>query len=487
MHTSGSRRGVAFLLSQLMALSLMMLSTTPSAAQTLAPRVSEFMLANGMQVVVIPDTRAPVVTHFVWYRVGSADEPPGVSGIAHFLEHLMFKSTDKIASGDFSRTVSRLGGQDNAFTSYDMTAYYQRISKDRLPRMMEMEADRMVNLKLEEKEVVTERAVIIEERRSRTENNPSSILAEQMSAAFYQNHPYRIPIIGWMHEMEKLSREDALTFYKRFYAPNNAILVVAGDVTPDEVKKLAEETYGKVPSNPAIKPRVRPQEPPARAPRRVELKDPRAGNASVRRYYMAPAYRKAEPGEAEALHVLMKIAGQGSTSRLYQRLVAEQKIASSAGGWYSGSSLDSGSIGIYAVAAQGVGLDKVEAGFDAVLHELRETLITPDELERAKKSYIADFIYEADSQSALARRYGEGLLIGQTIAQINDWPNAIARVTAEDVKKVANKYFDIRASVTGTLIPVQSGPEADTAKPAPATQPASVPAKTPAAAPANKG
>ena len=488
MHISGSRRGVLLLLlSQLMALSLMMLSPTPVAAQTLTPRVSEFTLANGMQVVVIPDTRAPVVTHFVWYRVGSADEPIGVSGIAHFLEHLMFKSTDKIASGDFSRIVSRLGGQDNAFTSYDMTAYYQRISKDRLPKMMEMEADRMVNLKLDEKEVITERAVIIEERRSRTENNPSAILGEQMSAALYQNHHYGIPIIGWMHEMEKLSREDALAFYKRHYAPNNSILVIAGDVTPEEVKTLAEATYGKIPPNPAITPRVRPQEPPSRAPRRVELKDPRAGNASVRRSYIAPAYRKAAPGEAEALHVLMKIAGGGSTSRLYQRLVAEQKLASSAGGYYSGSALDSGSIGIYAVAAQGVGLDKVEEGFDAVLHELRTTPVKADELERAKKSLIADFIYEADSQSALARRYGEGLVIGQTIAEINEWPNAVARVTAEDVQKVAEKYFDIRASVTGTLIPVEAGPEASAGKTAPAQQPASTPAKAPAAAPARKG
>lgn len=486
MHISGSGRGMLLVLTQLMALSLMMLSPSPSAAQSLAPRISEFMLGNGMQVVVIPDTRAPVVTHFVWYRVGSADEPAGVSGIAHFLEHLMFKSTDKIPSGEFSKIVSRLGGQDNAFTSHDMTAYYQRISKDRLPKMMEMEADRMVNLRLDEKDVNTERAVIIEERRSRTENNPSSILAEQMSAALYQNHPYRIPIIGWMHEMEKLSREDALNFYKRHYAPNNAILVVAGDVTAEEVKKLAEATYGKVPANPAITPRVRTQEPPARAARRVELKDPRAGNASVRRYYLAPAYRNAAPGEAEALHVMMKIAGQGATSRLYQRLVAEQKVASSAGGWYSGSNLDSGSIGIYAVAAQGVDLDKVEAAFDGVLHELRAELVTPDELERAKKAYIADFIYEADSQSALARRYGEGLVIGQSIAQINDWPNAIAKVTAEDVRRVADKYFDIRASVTGTLIPVPPEPEADTVAKQQVT-PASTPAKAPAAVPANKG
>jgi len=437
------------------------LNASPAASQ-----VSEFKLANGLQVVVVPDHRSPVVTHYVWYRVGSADEPPGVSGIAHFLEHLMFKSTDKIASGAFSKIVARLGGQDNAFTSHDVTAYFQRISKDRLETMMEMEADRMVNLKLTEKEVATERDVILEERRSRTENSPSSLLTEQVSTALYQNHPYRIPIIGWMHEMAKLSRDDALAFYRRFYAPNNAIVIVAGDVTVEEVKALPQATYGPLKPNPDIKTRLRPQEPPHRAARRVELKDPRAGNASVRRFYLAPSIPNAAEGEAEALYLLMKILANGTTSRLYQKLVVEEKIASSAGGWYSGTGLDSGSLGIYAVAVEGGDLDKLEAGVDRVLHELREKGVTADELERAKKAFIADFIYESDSQSALARRYGEGLLIGQTIEQINDWPAAIAKVTAEDVKRAAVKHIDIRRSVTGRLIPVAPEPESGALKPA---------------------
>jgi len=432
-------------------------------ASPAASRVSEFTLANGLQVIVVPDHRAPVVTHYIWYRVGSADEPAATSGIAHFLEHLMFKSTDRIASGAFSRVIARMGGQDNAFTSHDVTGYYERIAKDRLKTVMEMEADRMVNLKLTEKEVATEREVIIEERRTRTENNPSSILAEQMSAALYQNHPYRIPIIGWMHEMAKLSREDALAFYKRFYAPNNAIVVVAGDVTVDEVRTLAEAAYGALKPNPDIKPRKRPEEPPHRAPRRVELKDPRAGNASVRRFYLTPSIPGAEPGEAEALYLLMKIVGNGSTSRLYQKLVTEEKLASSAGGWYSGSGLDSGSIAVYAVAAPGVGLDKVEAGIDRVLHELRETGVTAGELDRAKKAFIADFVYESDSQSALARRYAEGALLGLTIDQVNGWPDAIRKVTAEDVRNAAVKHLDIRRSVTGTLIPTPAEAESDAA------------------------
>ncbi len=311
-------------------------STTLTALAT--PRVSEFTLANGMKVVVIPDTRSPVVTHMVWYKVGSADEPKGVSGIAHFLEHLMFKSTDKIPMGEFSKIVSRLGGQDNAFTGNDITSYFQRIAKDRLKTVMEMEADRMVNLRLTDKEVLTERDVILEERRSRIDNNPAALLDEQMDAVLFQHHPYGIPVIGWEHEMAKLSPADAMRHYKRYYAPNNAILVVSGDVTPEEVKKLAEETYGVIPANPQALRDPRPTEPPARAARRVRLEDPRAGKASLHRDYVVPSYSTAAPGEAEALDLLMKIVSDGPTSRLYRKLVVEEKVASSTGGGYMGSS-----------------------------------------------------------------------------------------------------------------------------------------------------
>ena len=435
-----------------------------------ASRVSEFTLSNGLVLVVVPDNRAPVVTQMVYIRAGSADEPPGVSGIAHFLEHLMFKSTEKLASGEFSAIVQRLGGQHNAFTNYDYTGYYERVAKDRLKSIMAMEADRMVNLRLSAPEVDTERQVIIEERRVRTENVPSSLLSEQMSATLYQNHPYRIPIIGWMHEMAKLSREDALTFYKRFYAPNNAVVVIAGDVNPAEVKALAEETYGKLAANPQASKRARPQEPDQIAPRRVEFKDPRAGNASVRRYYLAPSVPNAAPGEAEALYLLMKIAGLGGTSRLYQKLVVEDKVASSAGGWYLGMQLDSGTLGLYAVAGEGVGLDKVEQAMDRVVHDLRENGVTEAELERAKKQFLAEFVYEFDSQESLGRRYGSGLALGLTVDRINSWPAEIAKVTPAQVKDAAAKYLDIRRSVTGTLIPASSGPESTTASPAPAAK-----------------
>ena len=430
-------------------------------------RAAEFTLGNGLRIIVVPDNRAPVVTHMVWYKVGAADEQPGVSGIAHFLEHLMFKSTEKIANGEFSKIISRLGGQDNAFTGHDVTAYYQRVAKDRLKTVMEMEADRMVNLRLDEKEVLTERDVILEERRMRVEQNPSSILEEQMGAALYLAHPYRIPVIGWGHEMAKLSREDALRHYKRFYAPNNAILVVTGDVVPAEVRDLADSIYGIIPANPDVKARPRPTEPEQRAPRRVDFKDPRAGKPSWQRQYFAPSYLTAAPGEAEALDLLMKVATSGATSRLYRRLVVEDRIASSAGGWYSGAARDSGKIAIYAVPGDGVPLDKLEAGVDAVLAEIRAKGVTEAELDRAKKGYLAEYVYESDNQASLARRYGWSLTVGRTVKDIEEWPERIAKVTLDDVQKAAGKFLDIRHSVTGTLVPGTYEPEATTAaKPA---------------------
>jgi zinc protease len=448
MHTLGLRR-----LATLSMAFTMLASALPLASARAEPRATEFTLANGMDVVVIPDHRAPVVTHMVWYKVGSADEPKGVSGIAHFLEHLMFKSTDKIAVGEFSKIISRLGGQDNAFTGQDVTSYHQRISKERLGTVMEMEADRMEHLRLTSDEVAMERQVILEERRSRIDNNPTALLDEQMNATLYLSHPYGVPVIGWEHEMAKLSREDALHFYKRYYAPNNAILVVAGDVTPEEVKRLAEETYGKVQANPNVDRHARPEEPPHIASRRRELKDPRAGNASFHRYYVAPSYSTAKPGEAEALDLLMKILADGSTSRLYRKLVVEDKIAATTGGDYSGWGLDGGAISLYAVAAGANGLDKIEASVDGVLEDIRANGVTETELARAKKTFLADYIYESDNQASLARRYGWGVAVGRSVKDIEAWPQAISNVTPDDIKRAANTYLDLRGSVTGYLLP----------------------------------
>ena len=408
---------------------------------------SHFTLKNGMEVVVIPDHRAPVVTHMVWYRVGSADEKSGRSGIAH-----LFKGTDKIARGAFSKIISRNGGQDNAFTSQDTTAYYQRVAKDRLPLVMEMESDRMTNLKLLDEDVLTERDVIIEERRSRVDNNPQSILNEELLSALYQSHPYGIPVIGWKHEMAELSRDYAFDFYHNFYAPNNAVLVVAGDVTVDEVRKLAQKYYEPIPRRDEVKRSQRPHEPPHRAARRVELEDPRAGKPMIERLYLAPSYTTAEGGEGEAIDLLVQIAANGATSRLYKKLVIEDKKASSVGGWYTGTALDSGRIGIYAIASDGVAMSDLEAGIDAVLEDIKSNGVTDKELERAKTGFLADFVYGNDSQTSMARRYGWGLITGQKISDIEGRPARVSKVSTSDIQAVAKKFLVRKRSVTGTLM-----------------------------------
>ncbi|MFO7478487.1 MAG: pitrilysin family protein [Methyloceanibacter sp.] len=418
-----------------------------------APRVSEFKLDNGLHVIVIPDHRAPVVTQMVWYKVGAADEPRGSSGIAHFLEHLMFKGTDQIPTGQFSKTIARNGGEDNAFTNHDVTAYFQRVAKERLPLVMEMEADRMANLRLTEEDVTTERKVILEERRSRVDNDPGSILQEQMMAALYANHPYGIPIIGWEHEIRGLDREDALSFYRRFYAPDNAILIVAGDVQPDEVRKLAESTFGKLEPGGSADERVRPQEPERAAPVKVTLADPRAGRTTVQRFYLSPSYATAEPGEAEALDLLMRIAASGSVSTIYKQLVIDDQKAANAGGWYSDSGLDSGRLGFYGIAAEKVSAEELEAGIDGVIADLRENGVAQDELDRARAAYLAEIVYASDSQSRMARHFGWRLAAGMTVDDVQEWPDRLKRVTVDDIRDVARKYLVEKNSVTGYLLP----------------------------------
>ena len=296
--------------------------------------------------MVVPDRRTPVVTHMIWYKVGSADETAGKSGIAHFLEHLMFKGTSKHPTGEFSRMLSKIGGQENAFTSTDYTGYFQRTSREYLPTLMEWEADRMTGLTLSDDAVKPELQVVLEEQNMRVANNPGARLGEQVVAALYLNHPYGRPVIGWRQEIEKLNREDALAFYRRFYTPNNAVVVIAGDVTAAEVKALADKTYGKVQQRATIGPRVRPQEPAPEAVRRVTLADPRVAQPSLQRSYLVPSYASAKPTEAEALDLLAHVLGTGSTSRLYRVLVAEKNIATSAGAWYQGAALDATRFGV---------------------------------------------------------------------------------------------------------------------------------------------
>ncbi len=427
-----------------------------------------FTLDNGMEVVVIPNHRAPVVTHMVWYKVGAADESPGKSGIAHFLEHLMFKGTDSIPSGEFSHIVARNGGRENAFTSQDYTAYFQSVARDRLELMMQLESDRMTNLRLSDAEVLPEREVILEERSLRTDNDLAAKLDEGVQASLYQNHPYGVPIIGWEHEIEGLSTEDALDFYRRHYAPNNAILIVSGDITAQELKPLAEKYYGVIPAG-DVPPRLRPREPDRKTARRVVLKDQRVRQPSWSRTYLAPGYAAStNPGSASvlkeekilpyALDVLAEILGGGATSRLYRSLVMgqggiEQSVAAAAGAYYDGDRLDGGSFTLYGTPLPGGDLATLETAMTGELRKLLKDGVSDEEVKKAKQRLRAAAIYARDSLFNPGRILGTALTTGRSVADVEAWPDRIAAVTTGEVLAVARAVLRDEISVTGELLP----------------------------------
>lgn len=416
--------------------------------------VTSFDLDNGMQVVVLEDHRAPVVNHMVWYKVGAADEQPGKSGIAHFLEHLLFKGTDKMAAGEFSDIIAANGGSENAFTSWDYTGYFQRVAADRLPLMMELEADRMRNLKLTEAEVLPERDVVIEERNSRTENNPGALFSEQRAALQYYNHRYGIPIIGWKHEINQLNRADAVAFYETYYAPNNAILIVAGDVDPQDVRVLAEKYYGPIVPTANLPARVRPQEPPHLAPVRIELRDARVRNPYVVRTYLASNRKTGDQKEAAALTILSELlGGSGITSVLGRELQLEQNIAVNAASFYNGVSVDPQTFGLYVVPTPEATLDEAEAALDAAIARFLEEGPDPEHLSRIKTQLRAAEIFARDNTHSFARSYGAALTSGLTIEDIEAWPEILEAVTAQDVLSAARGVFDLNNSVTGWLRP----------------------------------
>jgi len=427
----------------------------PLAAQEVP--ITTYTLDNGMEIVVIEDHRAPTVTHMVWYRVGAADEPAGKSGIAHFLEHLMFKGTEAFPDGTFQQIIEANGGNDNAFTSQDYTAYFQHIAVDRLPLMMEMESDRMRGLILDDGAMLTERDVVLEERALRTESDPGSLFTEQRNAALFLNHPYGTPVIGWKHEVSALTLQDALDFYALYYAPNNAILVVAGDVDPARVYELAKQYYGPIAASDGITVRVRPQEPPQTAPRRLVYRDDRVATPYVIRTYLAPNRQSGNQQQAAALALLADLlGGSGISSLMGRRLQLDEGIALATGAFYNSRSYDPDSFGIYVVPKPDITLEQAEARMDATLEYLLENGVEPERLARSKRQILASQIYAMDSQSGLARRYGAALTSGLTLADVEAWPQALQAVTAADILAAAQELFDINASVTGYL----TGPEA---------------------------
>lgn len=424
-------------------------------AATLAPPAAAqetFTLGNGLQVVVIEDRRAPVVEHMIWYRAGSADEPPGVSGIAHFLEHLMFKATETMASGEFSATVESLGGRDNAFTSLDQTAYHQRVASEHLERMMQMEADRMVNLRLDRSDWLPERDVILEERAQVLESSPDRLLGEAMRAALFRNHPYGRPVIGWRHEMETLDDVAAKEFYRRFYAPNNAVVIVAGNVSVAEVRAMAERTYGAIPARPeAGGPRLRPAEPPHLAERRLVMSDPRVARPYVTRLHVVPARRAGDQAQAAAFQLLAAIlGGSEQTSVLERRLTHEQGVALSVWAGYQGTALDYGTFSLGIVPADGVTLDEAEAALDAALAAFLDEGIDPVQFARVQRQVRAQEIFALDSAGDRARAIGAALTTGLTLEDATGWLPALLAVTPDQVMEAA-RSLDRRASVTGWL------------------------------------
>src|SRR5215218_4076933 len=372
------------------------------------PEVSSFNLDNGLEVVVVPDRRVPVVTHMVWYRNGSADDPVGQSGIAHFLEHLMFKGTSRHPAGEFSQVVSALGGQENAFTSYDYTAYFQRVAREHLRTMMEFEADRMTGLVLDEAVVAPERDL-------------------------------------------------ALAYYRRFYTPENAILVVAGDVEPDEVRRVADATYGRVTPFGERPVRRRPREPDPRAARHIEVADPKVEQPTLQRLYLTPSSRTAQGRDSQALELLAEVLGGGPTSYLYRKLVMERGVAVNAGAWYMGSSIDDTRFSIYAVPSQGVSLEALEEAVDAAVKTVPAEAFDDAAVERAKTRLVAETIYSTDSQSSLARIYGSALAIGETIEEVRRWPDEIEAVTTPALASVTERFLIPRRAVTGYLCKTDEG------------------------------
>lgn len=425
-------------------------SATPAAAQQFA--AERFKLDNGLEVVVLPSHRVAAVTVMVWYKAGAADDPRGKSGIAHFLEHLMFKGTKSVPPGGFAAQIAQNGGRDNAFTSEDYTAFHETVAKDRLDMVLRLEADRMTGLVIDDDAVTPERKVILEERRMRIDNDPGALLAEQLTAELFLNASYHNPTIGWESEMHGLGTADALAFYHRWYAPNNAVLVITGDTTAAEVKPLAEHWFGPLPARP-IPERLRLEEPPHYAPARLDMKSARAAQPSWRRYYLAPSHFSGQSQHAYPLEVLAEILGGGSNSRLYQSLVLKQRLALSTSADYAPGALGPATFTVSASARNGVAIADLEAAIDAELHDVVASGVTEDEVRRAVTRMQSAAIYSRDSLSGPANIVGAALALGRTIEDVAKWPERIGKVTAAEVQAAAKSVLVERNSATGILLP----------------------------------
>ncbi|WP_159592047.1 M16 family metallopeptidase [Chelativorans xinjiangense] len=428
-------------------------AASAEAAATGTTEAETFVLDNGMQVVVIPQRRVPVVVQMVWYKVGSADEPPGQSGIAHLFEHLMFKATSNHEAGELDEAVTASGGNHNAFTSYDYTVYFQQVPTGALGEMMAFEADRMRNLILSDEALKTERQVVLEERLGSVENRPEGLLSESVHATLFQNHPYGRDIIGWRHEIDAITRQQLVDFYNRYYTPNNAILVVVGDVDAQGVRRLAGETYGKIPRGPELPPRVRTMEPEPATLRSVKISDPRVSLPSFSRVWLLPAYFSKDRKALDALGVLSTVLGGDKRSRLYRELVVNKRIASGVSAHLDTSMRDYSLLKVDATPLTADKLDEVERAVTVEMEKIAADGVSEDELRTAKKVLASRLIFANQSQISRAFEYGQTLAIGGTVDDVARARERIEAVTADEIRDAAKKYFDPRRSVAGYLLP----------------------------------
>ncbi len=457
-----------------LALLLLLLTVAPAQAQPVAKAAPEpavkaaakpvekvfnaetFTLINGMQVVVIPNHRVPVVAQMVWYRVGSADEDRGQSGLAHFVEHLMFKGSEHVPPGAFSTRVKTMGGNDNAFTSQDYTGYHEKVTLDHLPEIMEMEADRMRGLLFPPGDVASERNVVLEERRERTENDPRGYFGEQMKAMLFVNHPYANPVGGWFNEVDALTRDNVMAFYKKWYAPNNAVLVVTGDITAKELQPLASRTFGTIPAR-DIPQRHWTKVPPMLALPQLVMRHPDIEQPTWQRLYRVPSLHQ-NRNDALALDVLQEIMDGGAATRLYKALAVDKKIVSSVGLDYDPLAWDDGVLWISAVPADGVDMEALGNAVDAQLRILIAKGVADRELAEAKTRVRDQSAFARDSLMGPAMMLGSILISGGTVDDAEMWPALIDKVTAQQVQDVAKRFlnpddFSRRPYVTGIMLP----------------------------------
>jgi zinc protease len=420
-----------------------------------APVVETFNLSNGMEVIVLPNHRVPAISHMLWFRVGAADDPLGKSGLAHYHEHMMFKGTRNYKSGEYADIIARSGGQQNAFTGHDATSYFVNISKEYLPLVMQLEADRLRELTPTDDDTEKEKQVIIEERRERTENNPQSLLDEQMGALLYRHHPYRIPVIGWMHEMEGLTKKDVLDFHKAHYHASNAILIVSGDVTAAELKPLAEKYYAILPKMPAPERRW-VSEPPQRAPRHITLEHQNVKQPEWTRIYATSSFNAGDKKKALPLFLLSQLLGGGKTSHLYQTIVVEKKLASAIDTSYNGFSIGPAEFGITAIPEQGVTLEALGKAIDEEINTVLAKNFKDADIARAKTLLKAESVYTRDGLSGMARIMGWVRMAGLGADYFSRWDVMIDAVTESEIRDAAKHALDAKASVTGWLLPAST-------------------------------